>query len=53
VLAGTTYWSGLIDWLRGTVLADGKIAEADLERLTLTDDTDEAVELMVRGRDLR
>ena len=53
VLVGTAYWSGLIDWLRGTVLADGKIAEADLERLTLTDDIDEAVELMVRGRDLR
>ncbi len=53
VLIGTTYWSGLIDWLRGTVLADGKIAEADLERLTLTDDIDEAVELMVKGRDLR
>ena len=53
VLVGTSYWSGLIDWLRGTVLADGKIAEADLERLTLTDDIDEAVELMVRGRDLR
>jgi len=53
VLVGTSYWSGLIDWLRNTVLADGKIAEADLDRLTLTDDIDEAVELMVKGRDLR
>ena len=53
VLVGTTYWSGLIDWLRDTVLADGKIAEADLDRLILTDDIDEAVELMVKGRDLR
>jgi hypothetical protein len=53
VLVGTSYWSGLIDWLRDTVLADGKIAEADLDRLTLTDDIDEAVELMVKGRDLR
>ena len=24
VLVGTQYWSGLIDWLRGTVLADGQ-----------------------------
>ncbi len=53
VLIGTEYWSGLIDWLRGTVLADGKIAEADLDRLTLTDDIDEAVDLMVKARDLR
>jgi uncharacterized protein (TIGR00730 family) len=52
VLIGTEYWSGLIEWLRGTVLADGKIAEADLDRLTLTDDIDEAVELMVKARDL-
>ena len=26
VLVGTSYWSGLLDWLRDTVLADGKIA---------------------------
>ena len=51
VLVGTDYWSGLLDWLRGTVLADGKIAEADLGRLTLTDDIDEAVDLMVKARD--
>lgn len=53
VLIGTDYWSGLLDWLRGTVLADGKIAEADLDRLTLTDDIDEAVALMVKARDLK
>jgi uncharacterized protein (TIGR00730 family) len=52
VLIGTEYWSGLVGWLRDTVLADGKIAEADLDRLTLTDDIDEAVELMVKARDL-
>ena len=49
VLLGTAYWSGLLDWLRGTVLADGKIAQADLDMLTLTDDVDEAVALMVQG----
>jgi len=53
ILVGTEYWSGLLDWLRGTVLADGKIAEADLDRLTLTDDIDEAVGLMVKARDFR
>jgi uncharacterized protein (TIGR00730 family) len=50
VLIGTEFWSGLIDWMRDTVLADGKIAEADLARLILTDDVDEAVEVMVQGR---
>ncbi len=51
VLMGVDYWGGLLDWLRGTVLAQGKITEADLQMLVLTDDVDEAVELMVRARD--
>lgn len=46
VLVGVDYWSGLIAWLRETVLADGKISEADLDALKLTDDVDEAVALM-------
>ncbi len=50
VLVGTEYWSGLLAWLRDTVMADGKIAEADLDRLILTDDVDEAVAVMVQGR---
>src|SRR4051794_7622535 len=50
VLIGVDYWSGLLDWLRGTVLADGKISEADLDMLTLTDDVDEAVSIMVSSR---
>ena len=51
VLVGVDYWQGLLDWLRGTVLAEGKISETDLEMLVLTDDLDEAVSLMVRARD--
>jgi len=49
VLIGAEYWSGLLDWLRGTVLADGKISEADLDMLAVTDDVDEAVSMMVKG----
>ncbi|KQT91608.1 DNA-binding protein [Marmoricola sp. Leaf446] len=49
VLVGVDYWSGLLDWLRGTVLADGKVSQADLDLLHLTDDVEEAVSLMVAG----
>jgi uncharacterized protein (TIGR00730 family) len=49
VLIGVDYWSGLLDWLRGTVLAGGKINRADLDMLVLTDDVEEAVRLMVAG----
>ena len=49
VLVGVDYWSGLLDWLRETVLADGKISQTDLDMLVLTDDVDEAVRAHGRG----
>ncbi|MCD4533891.1 TIGR00730 family Rossman fold protein [Nocardioides sp. cx-169] len=53
VLIGTEYWSGLLAWLRGTVLGGGMILEADLDRLVLTDDVEEAVALMSAARSSR
>ncbi len=53
VLMGVDYWSGLLDWMRDTVLAEGKINASDLDMITLTDDVDEAVSLMVQAREGR
>jgi len=53
VLMGTSYWAGLVDWIRGTVLAEGKIAESDLDMFRVTDDVDEAVHVMVEARQHR
>jgi predicted Rossmann-fold nucleotide-binding protein len=50
VLLGTDYWSGLVDWLRGTVATAGAIAERDLDLFTVTDDPGEAVSI-VTGTD--
>jgi uncharacterized protein (TIGR00730 family) len=50
-LLGVDYWQGMINWLRDIVLADGKIAESDLDMLVLTDDVDEAVRLMIKARE--
>src|SRR4051794_41230696 len=50
VLLGSAYWSGLVDWVRGTVLADGKISKRDLDMFQVTDDVDEAVEVMVEAQ---
>jgi uncharacterized protein (TIGR00730 family) len=47
VLLGTSYWSGLVDWLRATMLAEGKIAERDLDLFTITDDPAEAVRVIL------
>jgi len=43
VLVGTTYWQGLLDWLRSTALAGGKINDVDLDLLLVTDDVDELI----------
>ncbi len=41
VLFGSSYWQGLLDWLRGTMQAEGKIGEADLDLLLVTDSAEE------------
>jgi uncharacterized protein (TIGR00730 family) len=51
VLIGSDYWRGMLDWMRDTVLAEGMVSQADLERLVVTDDVDEAVARMVAARD--
>ncbi|MFT4084410.1 MAG: TIGR00730 family Rossman fold protein [Nocardioides sp.] len=51
VLMGVRHWQGLVDWMRTTMLPDGRIKQSDLEMLTLTDHVEEAVELMVKARD--
>lgn len=51
VLLGTAYWQGLVDWMRDTQLAAGKISAADLDMMVLTDDVDEAVRIMVAARE--
>ena len=50
VLVGSSYWSGLADWIRSTVLAEGKVAPADLEMFRVTDDLDEVVTVMVEAQ---
>jgi uncharacterized protein (TIGR00730 family) len=47
VLLGHAYWDGLVDWLRSTVLAGGKINARDLDLFHVTDDPAEAVRLVV------
>jgi len=46
VLFGTDYWSGLLSWLRSSVVGGGKASPADLDLLQVTDSPEEAVELI-------
>ncbi len=47
VLVGHSYWDGLVHWLRDVVAEDGKISPTDLDLFTVTDDPQEAVQIMV------
>lgn len=53
VLLGKDYWSGLVDWVKNTVLAEGKVSPGDLEIFHVTDDVDEAVQIMAEAREQR
>lgn len=43
VLFGSSYWNGLLDWLRDSVLEEQAILAQDVDRLIVTDDVDEVV----------
>lgn len=43
VLVGSKFWSGLLDWFKGTLVENGMIAETDLELFRVVDTADEAV----------
>jgi uncharacterized protein (TIGR00730 family) len=49
ILFGSKYWGGLLDWLRNTMLTEGKIAAADLDLLVVTDSPEEARDMIVRS----
>jgi uncharacterized protein (TIGR00730 family) len=39
-LVGTHYWSGLIDWIKNTIVAAGNLPESCFKIFTVTDDLD-------------
>ncbi len=44
ILVGSSFWSGLLDWLKTQLLATGKISEEDLDLIEIMDDVDEIVQ---------
>ena len=53
VLFDTDYWDELLDWVRDEMLDDALISPEDLERLYVTDDSADAVEMIVSRYDAR
>ncbi len=46
VLIGSGYWTGLLDWLRSSALQHGTISAQDVELVQVTDDLDEALNMI-------
>ena len=46
VLVDSGYWSGLVSWLRGSMLADGYINEPDLDAVAVCDDPERVIEIV-------
>jgi uncharacterized protein (TIGR00730 family) len=47
ILYDSTYWGGLVDWLRDRMLVEGKISAADLDLLIVTDSAEEVRDVIV------
>ena len=46
ILFGSSYWSGLVEWIRAEVVQQGNVSAGDLELFRVCDDIDEIVALI-------
>lgn len=53
VLFNSEYWSGMVDWLRGSVLEAGNIGQPDIDLMLVTDSVSEACEHVLEAYNLR
>lgn len=53
ILFDSQFWSGLIDWLRATLVKQGMISADDVELIQVTDDVDRVVEMIFDFYDSR
>jgi len=49
ILYGSAYWDGLLDWLRNTMLVEGKISPADLDLMIVSDSPQEIRDLVMEA----
>jgi uncharacterized protein (TIGR00730 family) len=46
ILVGTSFWGGLIDWIKSTMLAEKNISPKDMDIFHITDDPDEVLSII-------
>ena len=48
ILVGKSFWNGLLDWIKNTMLEEKNISPEDLELISMVDTADEAVAIIDR-----
>ncbi|MGB5607833.1 TIGR00730 family Rossman fold protein, partial [Eudoraea sp.] len=46
ILVGASFWKGLMDWIKGTMLNAGNISKTDLDLIRIVDTEEEVVEII-------
>jgi len=49
IMMGTEYWAGLLDWMKNVAVKQGALSKKHLDLIQLTDDPEEAVEIIARS----
>ena len=47
ILFGSSYWTGLLDWMKATMLAENKILSEDLDLIQITDSPEEITQIIL------
>ncbi len=47
VLVGSEFWGGMLEWIKTTLIQDGKVSPKDLNIFQMADSADEAVKIIV------
>lgn len=48
ILVGSSFWSGLVEWMQQRMLAEGCLSESDLNLFEIVDDAAEAAKIIMR-----
>jgi uncharacterized protein (TIGR00730 family) len=49
ILVGSAFFSGLVEWIRAKLLAEGMISDEDLDLIQVTDDPKEVIDIIRRA----
>ena len=50
VMFGSKFWGGMLEWIKNSVLEEGKRTEYDLRRFHLTDSPEEVVQIILSSQ---